>query len=252
MYYKRRIKKGPIIFIAIFILIIILVICGINLYKYYTSDEYLLGKAGYSESEIKDILKFSNYGFNKSHAVAYAMIACKEAYLKANYPIEFYSSILDQQYGTNDVKFSKYLAEIRKSKIKVLLPNINESTLQFEMYDNGLLMPLLGISGMQSRIVINIINERNEYGKFKSFIDFVIRMYATKDKISEIQVSKLIDAGAFDTLNSNRKALKMSIPSAIQYASTCIYESGLLLDNFGLSFHEVNCIDDPIEKINNE
>ncbi len=198
------------------------------------------------------ILKFANYGFNKSHAVAYAMIACKEAYLKANYPIEFYSSILDQQYGTNDVKFSKYLAEIRKSKIKVLLPNINESTLQFEMYDNGLLMPLLGISGMQSRTVINIINERNEHGKFKSFIDFVVRMYATKDKISEIQVSKLIDAGAFDTLNSNRKALKMSIPSAIQYASTCIYESGLLLDNFGLSFHEVNCIDDPLEKINNE
>lgn len=222
-----------------------------------TKDQFIKGaiKLKHSEKEANiifdQILKFANYGFNKSHAVSYAMIACKEAYLKANYPIEFYSSILDQQYGTNDIKFSKYLAEIKKSHIKVLLPNINESTLQFEMYDNGLLMPLLGISMMQSRTVINILNERNEHGKFESFINFVVRMYGTKDKISELQISKLIDAGAFDTLNPNRKSLKMSIPSAMQYASTCVYESGLLED-FGLTFHEINCIDDPLEKINNE
>lgn len=222
-----------------------------------TKNQFIKGaiKLKHSEKEANiifdQILKFANYGFNKSHAVAYAMIACKEAYLKANYPIEFYSAILDQQYGANDIKFSKYLAEIKKSQIKVYLPNINESTLQFEMYNNGLLMPLLGISMMQSRTVINIINERNENGKFDSFINFVVRMYGTKDKISELQISKLIDAGAFDSLNPNRKSLKMSIPSAIQYASTCVYESGLLED-FGLTFHEINCIDDPLEKINNE
>lgn len=200
----------------------------------------------------EQILKFANYGFNKSHAVCYAMIACKEAYLKDNYPIEFYSAILDQQYGSNDIKFSKYLAEIKKSKIQISQPNINESTLRFETFNNTLLMPLLGISGMQSRTIINIINERNEHGKFESFINFVVRMTSTIDKISENQISKLIDAGAFDSLDTNRKSLKMSIPAAIQYANTCVYESGLLLDNFGLTFTPVECEDDALERINNE
>ena len=58
MYYKRRVKKGPIIVLVLIILVVILAICGINLYKYYTSDEYKLGEAGYSEAEIKEILKF--------------------------------------------------------------------------------------------------------------------------------------------------------------------------------------------------
>ena len=58
MYYKRKVKKGPIIAIIVIILVIIVTVCGINLYKYYTSDEYRLGEAGYSEKEIKEILKF--------------------------------------------------------------------------------------------------------------------------------------------------------------------------------------------------
>ena len=198
------------------------------------------------------ILKFANYGFNKSHAVCYAMIACKEAYLKAHFPIEFYSAILDQQYGTNDVKFSKYLAEIKKSKIKVLLPNINESTYQFEMYEDALLLPLVGISGLQTKVVINILNERTRHGKFTSFIDFVCRLTAIEDKITELQISKLIDAGAFDTLDSNRKSLKESIPLAIQYANNSIYSSSLLGDSFGLTFTKIDCVDDPLERINNE
>ncbi len=200
----------------------------------------------------EQILKFANYGFNKSHAVCYAMIACKEAYLKANYPIEFYSAILDQQYGANDVKFSKYLAEIKKSNIPVYLPNINESGLHFESFNNGLLLPLLGISNLQSRTIINIISERNAHGKFTSFIDFVVRMASTQDKISENQLSRLIDAGCFDSLDSNRKSLKESIPLAIQYANNTIYTSGLLFDSFGLTFSPVECEDDPIERINNE
>ena len=205
-----------------------------------------------AEKLFEQIHKFANYGFNKSHAVSYAMIACKEGYLKAHYPIEFYASILDQQYGANDVKFSKYLAEIKKAKIKVLLPNINESTYQFELYENGLLMPLLGIGGLQSKVVFNIIKERQEHGKFKSFIDFVVRMSSTIEGITDNQLSKIIDAGAFDSLEPNRKSLKMSVPNAIQYASTCIYQEGLLLNDFGLSFKLIDAYDDPIDRMNNE
>ena len=200
----------------------------------------------------ENILKFANYGFNKSHAVCYAMIACKEAYLKANYPIEFYCAILDQQYGSNDTKFSRYLAEIRKGKINIYLPNINESTLRFEMWNNGLLMPLLGIGGLQSRIVLAIIEEREAHGKFDSFINFVIRMTYAREKISDSVLSKLVDAGAFDSLYSNRKALKMSIPNAIQYANTVKSQEGKLLNNFGMEYVIPNVIDDPIERLENE
>ena len=200
----------------------------------------------------EQILKFANYGFNKSHAVCYAMIACKEAYLKANYPIEFYCSILDQQYGSNDTKFSRYLAEIRSSNIKVYLPNINASTLRFEMWNNGLLMPLLGISNLPSKTIIAIIKEREEHGPFESFINFVIRMVYSEEKISDSILSKLIDAGAFDTLFANRKALKMSIPNAIQYASMVKSSEGKLIDTFGMEYKIPEAIDDPIERLDNE
>ena len=200
----------------------------------------------------EQILKFANYGFNKSHAVAYAMIACKEAYLKANYPVEFYCSILDQQYGSNDTKFSRYLGEIRSSKIKIYLPNINESTLKFEMYNDGLLMPLLGISNLPSRVVTSIVWERSQYGPYESFINFVVRMTYFDEKISDSILSKLIDAGAFDTLYSNRKALKMSIPNAIQYASMVKSSEGKLINDFGMEYHIPDVIDDPIERLDNE
>lgn len=205
-----------------------------------------------AETLFSQILKFANYGFNKAHAVSYAMIACKEAYLKANYPIQFYSAILDQQYGANDVKFSKYISEIRKSNIKILLPDINYSSISFTSHNGGLLMPLCGISGLQSKIIINILKERNQNGLYSSFIDFVTRMIRTKEKFNESQLSKLIDAGVFDNLYQNRKALKMSIPSAIQYASSCLFNEGKLINDFGLEFRIPECIDDPIERIENE
>ena len=205
-----------------------------------------------AETLFSQILKFANYGFNKAHAVSYAMIACKEAYLKANYPIQFYSAILDQQYGANDVKFSKYISEIRKSNIKILLPDINYSSISFTSHNGGLLMPLYGISGLQSKIIINILKERNQNGLYSSFIDFVTRMIRTKEKFNESQLSKLIDAGVFDNLYPNRKALKMSIPSAIQYASSCLFNEGKLINDFGLEFRIPECIDDPIERIENE
>ena len=100
--------------------------------------------------------------------------------------------------------------------------------------------------------VDQVIKERLEHGKFTSFIDFVVRMCSTKDGITDNQLSKLIDAGSFDTLEPNRKSLKMSVPNAIQYASTCIYQEGLLLNDFGLSFKLIDAYDDPIDRMNNE
>ena len=94
--------------------------------------------------------------------------------------------------------------------------------------------------------------DRENHGEYTSFVDFVVRMLRTKDKISESQLSKLIDAGAFDSLYPNRKSLKMSIPNAIQYAQNTLFEEGKLLNDFGIKFEMFEAYDDPIDRINNE
>lgn len=198
------------------------------------------------------ILKFASYGFNKSHSVAYAMISCRMAYLKTYYPLEFYCAILESQYGSNDVKFNKYLSEIHRAQIKVLVPNINESQVSFSIYNNSLLMPLTNIGGLPSKVSLAIILERNENGKFESFIDFVTRMYHTPDKITELQLSKLIDAGCFDSLNPNRKSLKNSIINAMQYASTIAYKENDLLDNYGINYKDADVEEDEKTRLENE
>ena len=112
MYYKRRVKKGPIIFIIVFILIIILVICGINLYKYYTSDEYLLGKAGYNEDEIQSILKFDEkyitYAKEHEYEDDFIPLIKEKYFLWKNY--DEYIKYIDDVYEDKKVDYSKVIS----------------------------------------------------------------------------------------------------------------------------------------------
>ena len=88
-------------------------------------------------NQVYDLIsRFAEYGFNKSHAIAYAMITAQMAHLKAYYPLEFYASILDSQNSKNDVKFSKYIGEIKKTGINVHLPDINISEFNFVTKDD--------------------------------------------------------------------------------------------------------------------
>ena len=192
------------------------------------------------------IEKFQDYGFPKAHAVSYALIGVMQSYLKTYYPLEFYLSILDQQYGSNDVKFNKYLDEIKKQGIEVLLPNINESTLRFKEFNNKLLLPLTGITSFPIKTIINVIEEREKNGKFESLQNFIYRMKNNDSNITSTQIAKLIDAGCFDSLNNNRKLLKMSVEEIIDS-----------IDAFEMfnEIHEVSIKDvkdDPLERILNE
>ena len=181
------------------------------------------------------------------------MITAQTGYLKAYYAPEFYASILEAQYSKKDAKFAKYVSEIKNAGVDILLPNINESTKTFDVIDNKLLIPLTAINNFQGRIVDNIIEERNNHGKFKDFLDFVIRMSHTQEKITDNQVSKLIDSGAFDTLNNNRKSLKLSTQLAIEYAKLVHYnEEQLFTDDFGVNFKYTEVYDDPDERLENE
>ncbi len=211
---------------------------------------------GYSYQVASDvfdhILKFASYGFNKSHSVGYSIIACQMAYLKAYYPLCFYQTILKASNTTNDAKFLDYVEEMNLNNIHLIKPDINKSDDSFIIEGNDLLFPLSLIKGVNKESIKGIINNRNEYGLYKDFLDFMIRSY--QYKISETQYNKLIDSGALDSLNPSRASLKASISSFMQYASIINNEKGQIsLDVDMLPpplLAKIN--DDPIENLENE
>ena len=213
-------------------------------------------KNGYSLNIVNKIFdsiyKFTNYGLNKSHAVVYAILASRMAYLKALYPLEFYASILATNSSSNDAKFSLYVQEMKKRGYKMLPPNINESTKTFEIKDNFLLFPLNGIKSINELISNNILEERKN-GPFKDFFDFIIRM--AQYKLTENQIHNLIDSGAMDIFSSSRESLRASIKLGIQYAKLITNDNGQLVIE-GISMYEypkiINQYDDPLTNLNKE
>ena len=192
-------------------------------------DDFINGalKNGYNEkvsNEIyQHILKFADYGFNKSHSVSYAYITCQMAYLKYIYPYEFYISLLEIGSSNNDTKFSEYISEIKKLGFKLHLPNINISTYEYQIHDNGLIIPLTSIRGIKGDIISAIIYERDKNGEFKDLFDFVVRILPYG--INDLQIARLIDSGCFDTINPSRASLRANIPNAIRYAMLFVGDS---------------------------
>jgi len=154
------------------------------------------------------ILKFANYGFNKSHSVAYAMISYKMAYLKANYTNYFMSSLLTNSIG-NEVKTKEYIDECKKLDITVIKPNINLSKLEYIVKDNNILFPISNIKGIGTVISKSIIDNQ----PYIDFFDFVKKNYKVLNKKA---LENLIFSGCF---NDNKKVLINSIDSAFNYAS---------------------------------
>ena len=209
---------------------------------------------GYSKEEATDyydrIEKFAFYGFNKSHAYGYALLSCQMAYLKAYYPLEFYSIILKSSSSTNDTKFNEYISEMKKRNIMIVSPNINRSSFDFEICDEGILFPLNAIRGINILTSEKIVEERKN-GDFSDFFDFVGRMFI--HKINESQISRLIDAGAFDELHPSRTSLRNSIQIALQYAELAYDENGQLSLSLGLEKPAlVESKDDPIDNLDKE
>lgn len=167
------------------------------------------------------ISKFAEYGFNKSHAVAYAMITAQTLYLKSYYPMEFYTAILNSQITKNDEKLSKYIIELKKSNINLKVPNINISRDYYVPEGNNIYMPFNLIDKINANVSESIIKERDENGKYVDFYNFVLRL---NKLITQPQISKLIDAGTFDSLHNNRQELKKTIIHAINYANCPLQE----------------------------
>jgi len=155
---------------------------------------------------------FAEYGFNKSHAAAYAIIAYQTAYLKTYFPNEFFVASMTMDIS-NQNKLSEFYEELKRLKIKIIRPDINQSFADFKSENNNFYYALGAIKSVGYEAVSNIVNERLKNGKFKSIYDFIIRVNP-KD-INKLQLEGLVKAGAFDELFNNRQSIHNSIPNLI-------------------------------------
>ena len=155
---------------------------------------------------------FAEYGFNKSHAAAYAIIAYQTAYLKNYYQKEFFSASMSMDIS-NQNKLSEFFEELKRLEINVKRPDINECYADFQSNEKNFFYALGAIKNVGYEAISNIVNERDKNGKFVSIIDFINRVNP-KD-INKLQLEGLVKAGAFDNIIQNRKSLYESIPSII-------------------------------------
>lgn len=170
-------------------------------------------------NEIYDlIIKFANYGFNKAHSVAYALIGYQMAWLKAHYPVYFIANLLNMSIGS-DIKTKEYLDEAKKKNILIFKPSINVSMDYYVIKNNALLLPLNAIHNVGGAAVSDIITIREEKGRFTDFFNFVARTYGKS--VNKKTLESLIDADCFRDFNVNHKSLINTIDSALDYAVLC-------------------------------
>ena len=155
---------------------------------------------------------FAEYGFNKSHAAAYAIISYQTAFLKTYYPKEFIAASMTMDIS-NQNKLSEFYEELKRLDIEIVRPDINECFADFRTDGEKFYYALGGIKAVGYEAISNIVNERTKNGRFKSINDFIKRINP-KD-INKLQLEGLVKAGAFDNLNSNRQSLFNSIPNLI-------------------------------------
>ena len=174
---------------------------------------------------------FAEYGFNKSHAAAYAIISYQTAFLKTYYPKEFIAASMTMDLS-NQNKLSEFYEELRRLKVEIIRPDINECFADFRTINEKFYYALGAIKAVGYEAISNIVKEREQNGKFSSINDFINRV-DPKD-INKLQLEGLVKAGAFDNLENNRQALFNSIPSLI-LKSKNIFEnkSANQIDLFG-------------------
>ena len=175
--------------------------------------------------------KFAEYGFNKSHSAAYALISYQTAYLKANYPIEYLASLLTSVLGNID-KVSLYIAECQQSNIKVLPPNINKSKADFTITPEGIRFGLGAIKNVGDGAIESINKNVTKNGPFTTLSDFCLRV--DLKQVNKRVLDSLIKCGAFDEIEDRNKLLSC-YESLLESAQATIKEknkgqSGLFSD----------------------
>ena len=168
---------------------------------------------GVAEKIFELLVPFAGYGFNKSHAAAYSLIAYQTAYLKANHPAEFMAANLTNEINSTD-KLAEYIGEARAMGLEVLPPDINLSDRNFTVQDGRIVYGLLGIKNVGTSAVDQILTERTRSGPFTGLLDFLERLdlKVVNRKVAET----LISCGVFDRLGENRATLAHNLDRLLE------------------------------------
>lgn len=159
------------------------------------------------------IERFANYGFNRSHAFAYSLLAYQLAYFKAHYPRAFYTAIL-RFVGDRSPKLQTYFIEAKQRGISIKNPSINTSVDDYTATIDGIFIGLNAIKGLRRDFIQEILKQRKQNGPYTDFMDFAFRIgkrYCKKEVLEA-----LIDVGAFDELGKNRATLRATIDAVIE------------------------------------
>jgi len=155
---------------------------------------------GQAETIFELLAKFADYGFNKSHAAAYALVSYYTAYMKARYPVEFLAASMTLELNNTD-KLSEFRSEAQRLGIKVEAPSINRSGATFDVSENTIYYALAALKGVGPQAIEQMVEERKK-GLFTSLADFASRV--NPRAVNKRIIESLAAAGAFDTLDSNR------------------------------------------------
>jgi DNA polymerase-3 subunit alpha len=172
--------------------------------------------------QIFDLLeKFAGYGFNKSHAAAYAIVAYQTAYLKANYPVEFFCAMMTNDMADTE-KLSKYISEAREFGVEVLQPDVNESEMFFAPAREGkaIRFGLVAIKNVGEAAVEAILKARNESGKFKSLSELCERVDGRA--LTRKTIEALVKTGACDSFGQTRATLFAQIERTLSRAASIL------------------------------
>jgi DNA polymerase-3 subunit alpha len=169
---------------------------------------------GRKAERIWDLIeKFAGYGFNKSHAACYAMVAYQTAYLKANYPVEFMAALLTSEMDKTE-KIVQYMEESRTMGLRVAPPDVNRSRAQFTVSADAIHFGLGAIKNVGSSAIESIVQERQQRGPFTSLEDFCARVDLRL--VNRRVLEGLIKAGAFDSLGQSRAGLLSGLDQALE------------------------------------
>jgi DNA polymerase-3 subunit alpha len=173
------------------------------------------GVDGPKADEIFDLMeKFAGYGFNKSHAAAYALVSYQTAWLKCHYPAEFMAATLSSDMDNTD-KVVGFLAEVDQLGLTVLPPKVNASAFMFQASDARTIRYGLGaIKGVGQGACEAVVAERERAGTYRSLLDFCTRCESAK--LNRRTLEAMINAGALDDLGPNRASLTLQLPEVLK------------------------------------
>ncbi|MGH6994565.1 MAG: DNA polymerase III subunit alpha, partial [Stellaceae bacterium] len=178
-----------------------------------------------AEYIFEQVAKFAGYGFNKSHAAAYALVGYQTAYLKANYPVEFMAASMTLDLGNTD-KLNIFRQECDRLGIKLLPPDINRSDVEFAVETAGeggaIRYALAAVKGVGSGAMREVVAERAAHGPFKNLFDLAARI--DPRHFNKRQFESLVKAGAFDAIAPNRAQAFAAIELLLRHANAAANE----------------------------